>query len=302
MPNHITNHITNILTLVGSESDVKKVREAIAGVNVESEELISLDFNKIIPMPSSLSISSGSTTDFGLAVIMSREKGDHSQILKIMNYPWAKAEGLNTPEKMCQHLIDEDKANLTEGLLAFTNLKEYGHMDWYSWSIANWGTKWNAYSIESIDDISIKFQTAWSSPLLVIKTLSKQFPNVEMMIEYADEDFGYNCGRTVFKEGEEITSEQPEGGSVEAYLLAIEIDGMNVDEFLDRFGDFDDDNIIEIATKAFSANEIVEASIEHNYVSEGFLQKLKNTLIDLEKYELIKSIDDKLESLKEEEN
>ena len=26
-----------------------------------------------------------------------------------------------------------------------TAIQEYGSMDWYEWSIANWGTKWNAY-------------------------------------------------------------------------------------------------------------------------------------------------------------
>lgn len=294
------NHITNILTFTGSELDVKKVREAIEGVNIESGELISLDFNKIIPMPNSLKISSSSTTDFGLAVIKSREKGDHSDIFKIMSYPWAKAEGLDTPEKMCQHLIDEDKANLVEGLLAYTNLKEHGCKDWYGWAVKNWGTKWNAYSISSLDESTIKFNTAWKSPLNVIATLSQQFPNVEIKIEYADEDFGYNCGIVVFKGGEPITTSQPEGGSIEAHLIAISIDGMEADEFLERLGGTDDEEVIEIAERAFELEKIVESIEDANYLSVGFLQNLKNRLIELEKYELINSVEAVIKTLEEE--
>lgn len=27
-------------------------------------------------------------------------------------------------------------------------IKKYGYADWYDWSIANWGTKWNAYNFD----------------------------------------------------------------------------------------------------------------------------------------------------------
>jgi hypothetical protein len=39
---------------------------------------------------------------------------------------------------------------------------------WYEWSIANWGTKWNAYSQEPTertdDTLILRFQTAWGPP------------------------------------------------------------------------------------------------------------------------------------------
>ena len=49
--------------------------------------------------------------------------------------------------------------------------KIYGKKNWYDWSCWNWGTKWNSYG-NSFDGHTLTFQTAWSAPHPVIKTLS----------------------------------------------------------------------------------------------------------------------------------
>lgn len=51
------NHITNRLELVGDQSKINKLLEA---VRYDNEPIGTLDFNKIIPMPKSLDITSGS--------------------------------------------------------------------------------------------------------------------------------------------------------------------------------------------------------------------------------------------------
>lgn len=44
-------------------------------------------------------------------------------------------------------------------------LSEYGQTDWYSWSVENWGTKWNAIGIDIENDENVfTFDTAWSPP------------------------------------------------------------------------------------------------------------------------------------------
>ena len=96
--------------------------------------------------------------------------------------------------------------------------------DWYDWSIANWGTKWNAYDIEKIDDNTLLFNTAWSMPQPVIIKLSEMFPDVVFKIKWADEDTGSNCGELHYKNGEEIFTRIPEDLSKEAYELVFEID------------------------------------------------------------------------------
>lgn len=41
-------------------------------------------------------------------------------------------------------------------------LEEYDYADWYSWSIANWGTKWNAIHVTTqTDEAVFVFDTAW---------------------------------------------------------------------------------------------------------------------------------------------
>ena len=92
---------------------------------------------------------------------------------------------------------DEEKAQ------AEANLAKYGAKDWYDWSIENWGTKWNAYEV-TWGWNEVCFQTAWSYPKPIFKELSKRFPDTEIEIEYADEDFGANCGVVTWKNGKEI--------------------------------------------------------------------------------------------------
>ncbi len=73
----------------------------------------------------------------------------------------------------------------------------------YEWCCANWGTKWGAYEI-AVDYDSFYFQTAWSTPIPIWIEISKRFPDLQVVVEYADEDRGHNCGRLVYVNGKEI--------------------------------------------------------------------------------------------------
>jgi hypothetical protein len=102
---------------------------------------------------------------------------------------------------------------------------------WYNWRIQNWGTKWNAYDVDVIDD-EIIFNTAWSTPLPVLLLLSTKFPEVEFRLKYACEDIGYNCGAIVFKGGEILEEYTPNGGSYEALQFACDVKGIDYDEYV----------------------------------------------------------------------
>lgn len=80
------------------------------------------------------------------------------------------------------------------------NLKKYGYKDWYGWACDNWGTKWNAYEQEPGEDC-LSFWTAWSFPEPVLRELSQQYPNIGVYCEFADEDYGSNCGTAEFIAG-----------------------------------------------------------------------------------------------------
>lgn len=93
---------------------------------------------------------------------------------------------------------------------------------WYTWNIENWGTKWSGYSFEKISDNVFTFNTAWNSCPLIIEKISKEFPEIEIIYEYSDEDFGYNVGEMLFKNGC-VYENIPEVGSLEAYEIGFKV-------------------------------------------------------------------------------
>lgn len=98
--------------------------------------------------------------------------------------------------------------NIFKGNLGIRERELYGKDNWYDWSVANWGTKWNAYGFDPNTDYSkkkeLRFLTAWSAPHPVIEKLAEMFPSVKFEHEWADEDIGMNCGRHVYYDGERI--------------------------------------------------------------------------------------------------
>jgi hypothetical protein len=75
---------------------------------------------------------------------------------------------------------------------------------WYDWCIENWSTKWDVNETFEDENGYICFDTAWSTPALVILHLSEKYNDLSFEVLYADEDLGSNCGRYVFKGGDEI--------------------------------------------------------------------------------------------------
>lgn len=294
------NHVTNILTFKTSSEGIEEILNTIKG----EEETI--DFNKIIPMPNSLQITSGSQVDNGIAVLKFLNNGDDSKLKPMLDYAWVKAENITTCKQLADYLVQENRVNLEEAAVAINNEAEHGFKDWYSWSIANWDTKWNAYSTSSNDN-SVIFDTAWSTPMAVVVKLSSMFPDVEMTLEFADEDFGHNCGVVTLLAGQIIEEDIPDGGSAEAYALAAKVQDIGIDQLLYYIADTEDEefatNLISTMFTIFSPKELVEEVEfdEDMHFSDTFLNTLKEMLIDNEEYELISKVDTKINSLKETE-
>ena len=236
------NHVTNILTITGPEELVAKIKSEIAGEYEDGEPRF-IDFNKIVPRPDSLNITSGSSTSNGIAILKYRA-GDTSDIRKIMGYNWATE--FATEEALITHMLENGSANLEEAQKALDNIRDYGHQDWYSWSTSNWGTKWNAYSQNSDEGSNeISFETAWSTPYPVIEALSRKYPEAVISMRYADEDFGHNVGEYTFQAGDIVEETTPEGGSNEAYELAADIQG-SPEWYTDRLYDIEAETADEL--------------------------------------------------------
>lgn len=173
------NWCNNTLEISGEKSELLRFKKL-----VKTKERV-LSFDKILPMPPSLNITSGTQTDNGMAIILSRA-GDHKMIDEKMAY--SVNAKYKTREEFIAVLIKDKRANLEEGQIALDNLKAYGVKDWYDWHIQHWDTKWDTaepkLSCQGKDYICYTFDTAWSPPSSVIKAMSDQFPKLKFNLEY----------------------------------------------------------------------------------------------------------------------
>lgn len=145
MPNWTSNTLT--LTAVCDEG-----REALAHfreqVRVEHEDgtVSEFSFAGHVPMPKQLSIGSAP---------VSKIKNDE-ELIEAMNK-------MNHPDT-----TEYEVTSLAKNIQQYANQRELGYTDWYGWSVANWGTKWDAsspeYEVDNENEVCVNFQTAWSLP------------------------------------------------------------------------------------------------------------------------------------------
>ena len=65
----------------------------------------------------------------------------------------------------------------------------YGNKNWYDWSIANWGTKWNACdTVYDAKNKLLQFNTAWSAPKPIFVEIARANPNAKLEIVYQLEE------------------------------------------------------------------------------------------------------------------
>ena len=207
MPKNVTNRIT----FEGKEERILAMLEAVKS---DKHGRGSIDFNKLIPRPSELDIEAGSSTDAGLKAY----KG-FVEVYKLKGKV-KKKELLTIPEEKEKIFLgmrkDIRQKDWELGRAAYRNLLKYGAPTWYEWGIKNWGTNYNANGYQEGKDYSgckeVRFDTAWSAPHPILKKLSQMYPDIAIMHEWADEDFGMNCGRRKYLEGEIIEQYTPNGG------------------------------------------------------------------------------------------
>lgn len=72
-------------------------------------------------------------------------------------------------------------------------VKQTGSADWYSWSLSNWGTKWNIdpSTLEIGEDVTAHFDTAWSPPTSWLQSVSKLFPELTFTLYFSEGGMGF---------------------------------------------------------------------------------------------------------------
>jgi hypothetical protein len=103
-----------------------------------------------------------------------------------------------------QELIDTPAMSGVETAQTDSNLEKHGRPDWYSWCLANWGTKWdintNGDTAEVEDGqlvVELWFDTAWSPPIGFYNKMEALGFKVDAF--YYEPGMGF-CGRYTMSE------------------------------------------------------------------------------------------------------
>lgn len=118
--------------------------------------------------------------------------------------------------------------HIHRGDLRVEDFLEHGKDNWYTWRMANWGTKWDAYGYAASSypqgSWSLQFRTAWSAPHPVMTALARMYPDLTFQHEWADEDLGQNCGSREYENGALVSEYFPLGP--DAIQFAAEVIGI----------------------------------------------------------------------------
>ena len=116
------------------------------------------------------------------------------------------------------------------GRNAIAAFEQTGLHDWYDWSITNWNTKWNSdfTTVEGIEakKVTIRFCSAWSPPLPVIRALSKKFPAMLFSLAYEQSQAGFQ-GKLICSAGKDLIND------CDAFVVPQFDDDEAYDEFTD---------------------------------------------------------------------
>jgi len=88
---------------------------------------------------------------------------------------------------------DGKPVRIADRTLAFLAAR-YGAVNWYDWSVKNWGVKWDAG--EAAFDASpgrrtYSFATAWGPPAEWARTASAAFPGLSLRLDYDESGMGF---------------------------------------------------------------------------------------------------------------
>ena len=206
------NHVSNRLTVKGT---VKQVAEVMSCL-VKDEKVT---FNGFAPMPEELRGTTSPTS-----IVSEAEYKEHLAEKALLESQLQNPMMTEDDKIKIQQKLDWMSIPIT-AKMQHNLIKKYGCDNWYDWSLANWGTKWGAYDSHICDENTVEFDTAWSTPVQAMLTLSAKFPKVKIVVDFADEDFGYNVGEYTVQNGEIIEENCPEGGSKEAIRKALDVKG-----------------------------------------------------------------------------
>lgn len=239
MPNWIKNRI-----ITGSRDLTDKLIKKYGTFEASGEtESVQFDFNKVIPMPKDLQIEFSSRSDNALILYLTKVSpyvdyygndkdkfsfDEFNDIKNNISKHMMFSHNLTFSEDALPQMLDkynnEEKCMLELGKTQVNNIIKYNALNWYEWSINNWGTKWNSDSLEVDENKqSLTFETAWDPAIPVFLEITKQNPTKRFAFLYADEAIGSHVGYVLASNGKIDYKGTFEDYSVDAYKLSFDL-------------------------------------------------------------------------------
>ena len=224
MPNNVLN---KLIFLDADKETIRKIKEEVMvisdGEETEDCGYGTIDFNRIIPMPEELNIEEGPSIILSVATYLLAacphtidagvEKLSIDDFKKLYAKYGREFISYDVLKTAYETAFQANAAGRNEflwyGERFCRNYLNYGHIYWYPWRFDKWNTKCNAYDFWTYDPDGLIFCTAWRPPHPIVEELSKRYPSVTIRHEWADEDYGANCGRRVWLNGEIVDRYDP---------------------------------------------------------------------------------------------
>lgn len=162
----------NTLVIIGSDEQVKEVREFLKGNDSEGNE-IHIDFNKIIPTPEEIRDTMNFPTHISIGETI------------LLGYHENGVDAFEDIEKEFSSMDEKAQKEAIEiGKKTLSCLLKYDSRNWNDWSWDNWGTGWNAFKQQLKGTDTICFTTAWNDVLPLMKKLSEMFPDIVFLYAF----------------------------------------------------------------------------------------------------------------------
>lgn len=180
MPNWYTTHVKPF--------DLEAFKQASHYYDVHG-----FSFQNIIPMPSSLEISSPCGWECTYRWFGRRDTLlDDTTIRPLLDSLYTDTidatsfadAALDTLSDEAKDRLREVNGSIKECILGYFNLRRYDDCPtWYEWRIRNWGTKWDVEDARLSPDGIVSFVTAWEMPLPILEKLSYATPLLVLGID-----------------------------------------------------------------------------------------------------------------------
>jgi len=216
------NHTTVLLKMHGPEDAIRNFVILANGSWPEAGEPGNLEFQNLYPMPQELEGTTAPPAVVTQAEIDARRARDDAT--------HAPASSLDNNSHIHSYGITQETYDRL--------ISTYGYADWYSWRVANWGTKWGAYEVgEWHIDINgsgylnamVGFQTAWAPPDAFLLNVSKNYPGVQFHMSHSDEG-GSFLGWMEIVEGVVINQLELDWHSLEGMQLRKELGVLDLED------------------------------------------------------------------------